>query len=123
MECRTCHHEHPVDATVDDALPYSDPHFCIARLSEQLSDANLQIHEMRGKIAVFETVKHERDLWADKAEAAERLVDRLQKERDGYRSANETLCKALNAHHFEGGCKCAELNAVPEWTLKRIEPS
>jgi hypothetical protein len=36
MECRTCHHEHPKNEADEDGRPYSDPNFCIARLSERL---------------------------------------------------------------------------------------
>lgn len=49
MLCRTCHHEHPEDPAAEspDGRPYSDPNFCIARLSEKLSAADLQIEEMK----------------------------------------------------------------------------
>jgi len=42
MECRTCHHEHPKDEADEDGRPYSNPNFCIARLSEELREKDLQ---------------------------------------------------------------------------------
>lgn len=74
MECKTCGYEHPQDAANADGRPYSDPNFCIARMSETMARGEKNREQLvalyektRDKVTALELQLRERERFDDNA--------------------------------------------------------
>lgn len=102
-ECKKLDCGHCESLLVDDYCRRPEHRFCL--FCAEIEESN-------------ETDKMLEDSWK-KVSDLEAQIERLTKDRDGYRLANESLCKALNAHHDEGNCLCRSLGVMPQGLEKK----